>query len=193
MSKESKKIYWAGAGAAFLLALLLALAVIVPRVVDSAWLKETVRTEVAKRINGDFDFLKAEISILPAPYVALQQVSLNIPGAAQVNLDTIKVYPKLFPLLLGNIELDKIVIDKPDFSLPLPEKSGKKSEQEAPFSLSENLETVSAKLSPILSAIPGLDVGVHKGTLRFFAAEQQVFLFENINGSFDVSSKTITL
>jgi hypothetical protein len=193
MGKESKKIYWIGAGAAFLLALLLALAVIVPRVVDSAWLKETIQTEVAKQVNGDFDFQKAEISILPAPYVALQQVSLNIPAAAQVNLDTIKVYPKLFPLLLGNIELDKIVIDKPDFSLPLPEKSGEKPEQETPFSLSEILQTVSSKLSPILSAIPDLEVGAHKGTLRFLAAEQQVFLFENINGSFDVSSENITI
>ena len=42
MVKGSKKIYWIGAVAAFLLALLLALAVIVPRVVDSVWLKETV-------------------------------------------------------------------------------------------------------------------------------------------------------
>jgi len=193
MDKWSKKIYWIGAGAAFLLALLLALAVIVPRVVDSAWLKETIQTEVAKQVNGDFDFQKAEISILPTPYVALQQVSLNIPEAAQVNLDTIKVYPKLFPLLLGNIELNKIVIDRPDFSLPLPEKSGKKPEQETPFSLSEILQTVSSKLSPILSAIPDLKVSAHKGTLRLFAADEQVFLFENINGSFDVSSKNISI
>jgi hypothetical protein len=103
------------------------------------------------------------------------------------------VYPKLFPLLFGNIELDNIVIDNPDFSLPLPEKSGKKTVQESPFSLSEILETVSSELSPILSAIPDLEVGVHKGTLRLFAADEQVFLFEDINGSFDVSSNSLAI
>ncbi|MFC1827513.1 AsmA-like C-terminal region-containing protein [Thermodesulfobacteriota bacterium] len=193
MDNGSKKIYWAGAGAAILLALLLALAVIIPKVVDSSWLKETIQAEVAEQVDGDFDFRKAEISILPAPYVALQQVSLNIPEAAQVNLDTIEVYPKLFPLLLGNIELNKIVIDKPDFSLPLPEKSGGKPEPKNPFSLSEILKTASSQLSPILKAIPGLKVGVHKGTLRLFAADEQVFLFENVNGSFDVSSNSLAI
>ena len=193
MDKGSKKIYWAGAGAAILLALLLALAVIIPKVVNSAWLKETIQAEVAEQVDGDFDFRKAEISILPTLYVVLQQVSLNISEAAQLNLDTIKVYPKLFPLLLGNIELDKIVIDKPDFPLPLPEKSGGKPEPEKPFSLSEILETTSVKLSPLLAAISGLKVGVHEGTLRLVASDKQVFLFENVNGSFDVSSNSLTV
>ena len=187
MGRGSKKIYWAGAGAVFLLVVLLALAVILPRAVDSAWLKATIQTEVAKQVNGDFDFQKAQISILPSPSVTLQQVSLDIPETTKINLDTIRVYPKLFPLLLGNIELDKITIDKPDFSFPLPEKSKKKPEQGQTFSLSEILESSSSQLSPLLSAIPGLEVNVHKGSLRLFADEEQVFLVENINSSFAVN------
>ena len=35
--------------------------------------------------------------------------------------------------------------------------------------------------------IPGLEVVVHEGTLRLFAADEQVFLFENINSSFAVN------
>jgi uncharacterized protein involved in outer membrane biogenesis len=103
MGKGSKKLYWAGAGASLLLVVLLALAVIVPRLVDSSWLKEMIQTEVAKQIEWNFDFQKAELSILPSPSVALKQVSLNIPETAQLNLDTIRVYPKLLPLLIGNI------------------------------------------------------------------------------------------
>ena len=187
MGKGSKKLYWAGAGAVFLLVILLALAVIIPRVVDSAWLKETIQTEVAKQVNGDFDFQKAQMSILPSPSVTLQQVSLDIPETTKIDLDTIRVYPKLFPLLLGNIKLDKIVIDKPDFSFPLPGKPEKKPEQGKTFSLSEILESSSSQLSPLLSAFPGLEVEVHKGTLRLFADEEQVFLVENINSSFRVN------
>jgi len=191
MGKGSKILYWAGAGAAFLLVLLLAVAVIVPRVIDSAWLKETIQTEVAKQVNGEFNFQNAEISILPVSFVALQQVSLNIPETAEINLDTIKVYPKLLPLLTGNIELDKIVIDTPAFSLPLPKKSGGKHEQKKTFSLSGILETASSKLSPILSA-SGLEVGVHKVTLRLIDGDEQIFLFEDIEGTFDVNTKSLT-
>ena len=42
MGKGSKKLYWAGAVAVFLLVILLALAVIIPRVIDSTWLKATI-------------------------------------------------------------------------------------------------------------------------------------------------------
>ena len=147
-----KKLYWVGAGAVFLLLLLFALAVIVPRVVDSAWLKSTIQAQVAKQVKGEFAFQKAELVILPHPAVSLQQVSLNIPETAQVSLVTLRVYPRLLPLLIGNIELDKIVIDNPDFSLPLPEKSAKKQEEEKPFNLNTFLETVSTKLSFTMSA-----------------------------------------
>jgi hypothetical protein len=192
MGKGSKISYWAGAFFALVLVVLLSLAVIVPRVVDSAWLKETIQAEVTKQINGDFDFHKAKLSILPAPVVSLQQVSLNIPETVQVNLDSIKVYPKLLPLITGNIELNEVVINKPDLSLLLPEKSEKKTSQEKTFSLSETLKTVSSKLSPILSA-SGLEVNVHEGILRLLEGNKEVFLFESINGRLNASSKSLTI
>ncbi len=183
-----KKLYWVGAGAVFLLLLLLALAVIVPRIVDSAWLKSTIQAQVAKQVKGEFTFQKAELVILPHPAVSLQQVSLNIPETAQVSLVTLRVYPRLLPLLIGNIELDKIVIDNPDFSLPLHEKSAKKQEEEKPFNLNTFLETVSTKLSPVLAAIPDLDIVLEKGTLRLFSGDVQVFLGTDINGEFKISA-----
>ena len=183
-----KKLYWVGAGAVFLLLLLFALAVIVPRVVDSAWLKSTIQAQVAKQVKGEFAFQKAELVILPHPAVSLQQVSLNIPETAQVSLVTLRVYPRLLPLLIGNIELDKIVIDNPDFSLPLPEKSAKKPEEEKPFNLNTFLETVSTKLSPVLAAIPDLNIVLEKGTLRLFSGDVQVFLVTDINGEFKISA-----
>ena len=193
MGKGSKTLYWAGAGAAILLVLLLALAVIVPRLVDSAWLKETIQAEVAKQINGDFAFQKAELSILPSPVVSLQQVSLSIPGTAQANLDTLNVYPRLLPLLLGDIAIAKIIADNPDFSIQLSGASEKKTDQEKAFSFSDALDNSSAKLVPIFSALQGLKAGIHKGTLRILIGEEQAFLFENINGSFAASANSLTV
>jgi hypothetical protein len=193
MVKRSKKLYWAGAGTAFLLILLIGLAVFIPMVVDSAWLKETIQAEAAKQVAGDFDFQKAELAILPSPVVALRQVSLDIPETAQINLDTIKVYPKFFPLLLGNIELDGIVIDSPALSLTLPDKHKKEKREKKAFSLSETLDAASKKLSPIISAFPGLKVSVHEGTLLLHSGAKQIFMFEDIYGDLDINSKSLTI
>ena len=186
MSRGFKILYWAGASAVLFLALILALAVTLPRIVDSARLKETIKTEIASQIKGDFDFQKAELTILPSLSVVLQQVSLNIPETAQVSLDTIRVYPRLLPLIIGNIELDKIVIDNPDFSLSLPQKSARRQEEEKPLNLSASLETIQTELSLVLAAIPGLDIGLQQGTLRFFSGDAQVLLVENIDAEFKI-------
>ena|GEM_PF-1541042 len=192
MGKSSKKLYWAGTGAALLLLLLLTLALIAPRIVDSAWLKETIRTEVAKQVKGEFDFQKAKLAILPVPSVSLQVVSLSIPDTAPIHLETLIVYPKLLPLLVGNIAIAKVVVESPDFSLPIPGKLGGEKDVIKTFSFSDALENASAKLAPILSALPGLNAGVHNGILRLFAGNDEIFLFEHINGSFAVSSNSLT-
>ena len=192
MGRGSKKLYWTAAGAVLLLATLLALAVVVPKFVDSAWLKNTIRTEVANRVNADFDFQKAELSILPVPAVSLQQVSLVIPDTTQIHLETLKVYPKLLPLLVGNIAISKVDVETPDFSLPLTGEPENKTGQNQAFAFPESLAAVSTKLSPVLAAIPGLKISVHKGTLRLYKDGEQVFLFENITGTLAVSTNSLT-
>jgi uncharacterized protein involved in outer membrane biogenesis len=192
MGKISKKLYWAGTGAAFLLVIVLALAFIVPRLVDSAWLKKTIRTEMATQVDGDLDFQKAEFALLPVPAILLQQVSFSIPETVRIHLETLKVYPRLLPLLLGKIAISKIIVENPDFSLPLQGKPEKKEDQKKTFSFSELLESTSAKLTPILAAIHHLEVVVHKGTLRFLAGKDEVFLFADINGSFTANAERLT-
>ena len=192
MGSGFKKRYWVSAGAVFLLLLFCALAVIIPRVVDSAWLKNTIQAQVAKRLEGEFDFQKADLVILPHPAVSLQQVKLSIPVTVQIQLETLTIYPKLLPLLIGNIELDKIAIDTPDFSLPLPKKAVKRQEEEESSSRTPFLETLSTKFSPVLAAFPDLDFGLEQGTLRLFSEDEQVFLVENINGEFKIRGQSLS-
>ncbi len=130
--------------------------------------------------------------ILPAPAVSLRQITLTLPETARVSLDTLTVYPRLFPLLIGKIELSRIVIETPDFSIAIPEKLEKRKGEEKPFSFKALLDSTSAKLAPILSAMPVLKAGVHNGTLHVLAGSDEIFLFENITGSFETSGKELT-
>jgi hypothetical protein len=191
VGRISKKLYWAGAGVFFLLILLISVAVVVPRIVDSAWLKETIRAEAAKQVHGALDFEKAALFLLPVPGVSLQQITFSIPGTAKVNLETLTVYPRLLSLLVGKIDIAKVVIETPDFSLSLPQQQEKKTDRGKAFSFSDVLNNASTKLATLLTALPGLNAGVHNGILRLFAGNDEIFLFKNINGSFAVSSNSL--
>jgi len=191
MGNGLKKRFWIGAGTVVLL-LFCALAVIAPKVVDSAWLKATLKAQVAKQVAGEFDFQKADLIILPYPVVSLHQVSLSIPASAQIHLDNLKVYPRLFPLLIGKISLDKIVIDKPDLSLPLPKRSAVRTKEVKASSHTAFPENILAELSPVLAPISNLDIGLEQGTLRLFSGDAQVLLVEDINGEFKISGKSLS-
>jgi hypothetical protein len=192
LGKISKKLYWTLSSAAFLLALFLALVFILPRIVDSTWLKTTVQAEVAKRIQGDFNFSRADVTILPLPAVTLKQVSLTIPETARIQLETLTLHPRLLPLLIGKIDLDAIVIDKPDFSLPLPQKSATGQEAGETMGFPAFMETAAEKISPVLATISGLNFNLEQGTLRLFSGKAQVLLAANINGEFRVNDKGLS-
>ncbi|UCD66159.1 MAG: AsmA-like C-terminal domain-containing protein [Deltaproteobacteria bacterium] len=193
MVKGSKILYWAGAGAALLLILLIAAAFITPRIVDSDWLKGIIKSGVADQIDGDFDFQRAELIILPSPAVLLHQVNLAIPDTVKAKLDSLKVYPKLIPLLTGNIELNKIVIDKPDYSMPLPQRKDEEPEDEEEFSLNVFLKATSEELTPVVSAVAGLEVVIRNGTLRLLDGDKEVYLFDNINTEVNVTTDSLTI
>ena len=185
MGEISKKVYWwASAGIISLLLLLASLALIVPRVVSSAWLKEKIQSSAAKQLQGDFDFQEAELSLLPVPAVGLLQVSLVIPGTARIQIKTLTVYPRLLPLLVGDVVIAKTVIETPDFTLPIPRKSWEKGDGGKDISVSGAMDTIFTKLVPILSAFPSLDGAVRNGTLRLLAGDEEKFQFHDINASF---------
>ena len=192
MGNGSKKQFWVGAGTSVLLLVLFALTVIAPRVVDTAWLKATIKTTVAKHIAGEFDFQEADLVILPYPAVSLHQVSLSIPATALIQLETLKVYPQLLPLLIGKINLAKIVINKPDLSLPLPKRSTERTEEEKALRQTAFPENILTKLSPVLTAISNLDIGLEQGALRLFSGDVELFLVKNITGEFKISDQTLS-
>ncbi|MBW2485625.1 MAG: AsmA family protein, partial [Deltaproteobacteria bacterium] len=193
MGKSFKKLYWAGAGVAFLFILLIAAAIFLPRVIGTAWLKETIHTELAKKVEGEFDFQEVELSILPLPTVALHQVSLTMPNEIKAKLDTLEVYPRLIPLLAGKIELDKIVIDKLDYSVPIPQRMDIEPDAEEKFSLNAFLQGTSEELTPILSAFAGLEVGIRNGTLRLLEGDKEVYLFDKINTDLNTTTDSLTV
>ena len=189
MGQGSKKVYWVSGAASFILVFFF-LAVILPRIVDSDWLKELIQTEFTQHVSGNIDFQKAELSILPVPVISLHNVNLDVPDTVEGSLDTVRLYPMILPLFLGSIELGQVIIDSPDLSLPLPGRQIKKQTAENYF-LSVLNGTSAGQLSQKLSDIPYLKVRIHNGSMHFYSGPEQIFLFENINGSFVSGNKNV--
>ena len=87
--------------------------------------------------------------ITPYPAVSLKQVCLSIPATAQIHLENLKVYPQILPMLIGEIDIDHIVINAPDFSVALHHKPLKGQEEGVRFDLVAFLEMRFSKNTPV--------------------------------------------
>jgi hypothetical protein len=62
------------------LALLAAVVVIAPKVINSGEVRSRIEATIAKELNGTVTFDRVELSLLPRPDVVLHAFAVDVPG-----------------------------------------------------------------------------------------------------------------
>ena len=166
MKKYGRTLLWATGGLGIiLLALVLLLTVVAPRVISSASVKARIRTEFSRAVGGTLDFDRLGVSLFPRPGVVVYGAALAIPEKGSGTVESVKACPQLLPLLRGKVRIGKVRIEQPVFRLDLsafpPLGDG------AASSPSRSLEKRAASLFGVLaSKVPDLEIEVSRGGLE---------------------------
>jgi uncharacterized protein involved in outer membrane biogenesis len=88
------------------LTLLLAVAIIAPKVVDSEAVKAKVRSEIKEKSAVEIGFKHLALDFFPHPHVILEQVTLAIPPGVKGKAVSVTVQPKILPLFLDKPQLN---------------------------------------------------------------------------------------
>ncbi len=192
MDKAVKKYYWIGGAAGLLLALLLAVSIIVPRLVDSQWLKAKVQAELASQLDGDVSFQAVELRFFPLPNIVIANLSVEIPDVVSAKVESLEVYPALLPLLTGKVQIVEVQFNQPQLSIILPERAAEKTTKQEPR-YSDWLEFTSTQLLSLVKVMPGLEVELHNGNIELLDEDQIIFFFKNINGEVEVEKENLTI
>ncbi|MFC1822553.1 AsmA-like C-terminal domain-containing protein [Thermodesulfobacteriota bacterium] len=155
-----------------LLLLLLALILILPKLIDLESVRGKIQEETSKIVGGEVEFQEIDLSILPLPHVVIQKANLSVPGKLSGTLESLKVYPKILPLLSAKVQISKVLVESPDFRLHLPLGSKKDQKQDE--------RTVPELLEPLLLHVPDMIFEMNHGRLNVIEGDQSLFLFENI-------------
>ena len=107
MLSRKRVAYWLLAIAAVITITLLLL----PSFIDSDSLKAKIQSTIEQQTGGQVQYQQAELSFLPRPSIALYQIKLDFPEQVNGSVDSVRVYPEFWPLLLGQLRLAKLVID----------------------------------------------------------------------------------
>jgi len=150
-------------GAAVLVVCLAVLVLIAPRLINLEAVRRMIITDLSGKIGGEIDFQKIKLSFLPLPHAVVYQGRLSIPETVNGKLASLAVYPKIMPLLTGDVRISKISLLRPDFNIKVGEQD-KKDIQRPPADID-----FKEKMTPIIGALAAigddLEVIVKKGRL----------------------------
>lgn len=174
-----KFLLWITGSIGGVLIILLAFSFLVPKLIDLEPIREQIKTGISQKMAGTVDFQKMEVSLFPRPRILISRTRFSFPGTAEGNMDSLRIYPRLLPLLSGKIKIARIQLDAPHISLIVPERErGKKT----PFRAADVEDRLSAFLNTMASNAPAARIVIEKGSINISDPNRLLFLFQDLDG-----------
>ncbi len=176
---------------AVLLAVLIALYYLTPRIINSETIKGQIQTSFTEQTGGMVEFLSLDVSYFPSPRVTINQGDFSIPDTASAAFYTITIYPKILSLFTGKLHIAKIGIESPELTLDITETPDKDKTQAAIADGAE--EKLAAMLTVLQQIAPDLKVTIEKGSLNLIEADESFLSLSNINAAISLQPEGIRI
>ena len=178
MTSRKKILLWSSGIIGLLTAVLIAVVVLAPLYLDSQGVKNKIQAAVSEKLGGKVSYERIDISLFPLPHVIIRQLNLAYPRTFSGQLQSITIYPHVFPLFRGKLQFSKIQVLEPDFTIVLPAVVSE-STPTAP-SLEETKANIRAVLGYLQQIGPGLVVEMDNGKFLFKRSNRDFLSLRNV-------------
>ena len=105
-----------------LVVIFLAAAVMVftPSLINLEMVKKTIKESISSNVGGRITYRNLKLSYFPRPHVVIHGAEISIPESYSVNIQWMRIYPKILPLFKGQLQFDYIKLDYADYFMKLP-------------------------------------------------------------------------
>jgi hypothetical protein len=179
-------------GLASLLAFILTIAILLPRVLPLDSVKHDIESRVSTIAGGKITYAAARLEYAPWPQLIFRETAIEIPGKISGAIESLVVIPKLLPLLTGTIEIGKLNATRPVFRMELPAAApGSPTE---PVSLRESAGSLAALISGIGNAVKEkLVIQLASGQIELVQDTHPIFRYQHVTGDLLISPDRVTM
>ncbi|MCG6535250.1 MAG: hypothetical protein L7F78_11285, partial [Syntrophales bacterium LBB04] len=158
MRNKKKTVKWLTYATGVILFLMLGLAFLAPKLINSSLVKEKLLHDLSRKTGGTITFQALELSLFPVPRLIIKQAGLAIPQKIEATIASLTIYPQVRPLLRGQVKISKVQAQDPAITITLSDRKESK-----PWSIEE----ISAAIQALVGDSARLTVTVEKGRLSF--------------------------
>lgn len=173
----------------FVLTMLLA-----PRLIDLEIAKQSILSRISKSSGGELVYRKLDLHWFPQPSVVIRAAKLTLPDQQYISISSLKIYPKILPLLKGEVQFKRIEVLEPRYQIRLLQKirlRADETEDQAPLAHLRN-RIIRILTQPALS-YPGLDYIIRDGRIDLHTRASTILNFHNVNTQLRYQSNQIDL
>ncbi len=193
MNRYAKTLRWALYAAGILLILLAVVVLTIPHLLNIDSIRQTVLTEVSRKVGGKVEIERVGVALWPLPHLSIYQGRLAIPEVVRGNLESLSVYPEIFPLLTGKLRIRRVSIERPDFNLDF---SGSGRPDEA-RQAAEPGGSLAEKVKLLVAALSGLGddlaLSIRRGRLTVLIRKNEEWAVQQMDFDFGVADHRLTV
>ena len=191
---KHRKIFFALISiAGIILCLLIVLIIVTPRLINLETVKETIQRQYATATGGEIEYRRINLGFFPRPHIVISDVAIKYDDKVSGTIASLRVYPKILPLLTGKFQIDAVYSRWPELTirLPLPSTTTE-SQSSTPFSietLGDRLEAVLTSLAE--SKMPSIITHIRNGRIHFLKGNHPFLELQSLNGQIRSRNDTI--
>ncbi len=192
MRKVKKYSIWLSVSILVLIVLITAGFYVASNFIQKDSVKEKIHTLISEKVGGDVDYESMNLYFFHWPHIAIRNAEISIPEKVEGTFDQVLVYPKILPLLYGNVEISSVKFSRPIVSLNIPEKSEDEEPESAEgFSFNLYKDQLVMILDYLNSNWKGFDARIDYGKLTIKKADKDFLEFSNINAAIEFPNNTL--
>jgi hypothetical protein len=183
MHKRRKILFSLISLAGILLCLVIVLLIATPHLINLDTVKETIKGQYATATGGEIEYRRINLGFFPRPHIVISEVAISYKDNVSGTIDSLRVYPKILPLLTGDLQIGTVYSRSPEFTVRLPLPSTTESQSSMPFSfetLGDQLQAVLASIAE--SKIPSMVTRVRNGRVDFLRGNDRFLALQGLNG-----------
>ncbi len=168
--RRTRKLFMVSLACAGIVMVLLLTAVLTTHLLANRdMVKSFIISKTAQATGGTLVYDRLDISFFPLPHLKARGIHLDRSGAFEVTAQELSAYPRILPILKGQVSIRRLALIAPDVKVLMgsePAKTPDSPKEKKGASLEDGLRTAVGSLFGALAAVdPGTDLRIEDGTV----------------------------
>ena len=181
MTRRRTLLKLAAAGATLFVIAVLGL-LLLPRLIDSQWVKQKIALVLAEKIHGTPALGRVDIRWFPRPTLTITDMVASFDETTQAEIRSVTVYPSIMHLLVGQVVLRRMQLQAPQIKVHLPAPS------QQPLDSAKLESDLRSVVSYFTTELSGLRIDIADGSVAITRGDEPAMVLDRLNGEAVASS-----